>query len=236
AFERVELTLQPADTLVFYTDGVTEAFNPEGDCYGSARLLSALNGGGAESPSTLAARLLAEVRAFAHGAPQSDDIALIVMRLSPGPNPALLDGPPRLTLELQATPEEVMRGVEALEGFCREHRVPEPLLFGLKLAMEEVSSNIVNHAYQKEAQHKFTVLIQHLGDRLVIETRDHGPAFNPLTAPPPPLPAAAEESSLGGLGIYLVRQYLDDLAYVREEEENVLRLVRLLPARQSPPL
>jgi sigma-B regulation protein RsbU (phosphoserine phosphatase) len=40
AFERVELSLRDGDAVTFYTDGVTEAFNPEEELYGSERLLA----------------------------------------------------------------------------------------------------------------------------------------------------------------------------------------------------
>src|SRR5215468_5427780 len=52
----------------------------------------------------------------------------------------------RMTLELQPTPQEVMRAVEALQDFARTQRAPEKTVFGLALALEECGSNIVNHA------------------------------------------------------------------------------------------
>ena len=56
-----------------------------------------------------------------------------------------------MTLELHATPEEVMRAVEALAGVRRGARqVPAKILFGLTLALEECGSNIVNHALQRD--------------------------------------------------------------------------------------
>ena len=56
-----------------------------------------------------------------------------------------------MTLELHATPQEVMRAVEAFEGFAREQSVPEPIICKLQLALEECASNIVNHALQRDA-------------------------------------------------------------------------------------
>ncbi len=57
-----------------------------------------------------------------------------------------------MNLELHATPEEVMRAVEALQEFARTQGVPEKMIFGLALALEECGSNIVNHALQRDAQ------------------------------------------------------------------------------------
>jgi sigma-B regulation protein RsbU (phosphoserine phosphatase) len=80
SFERTDLALQAGDSLVIYTDGVNEAFNPQAECYGNDRLLRDLGAFAGQAPSALAAGLLKQVRAFAAGAPQSDDIAILVLK------------------------------------------------------------------------------------------------------------------------------------------------------------
>ncbi|MEY3898095.1 MAG: hypothetical protein RLZZ214_3616 [Verrucomicrobiota bacterium] len=80
-FERTELTLHPGDSLVFYTDGVSEAFNPTDECYGDDRLLADTTALAGQSPSELTAALLARVHAFADSAPQSDDIAILTLKI-----------------------------------------------------------------------------------------------------------------------------------------------------------
>jgi sigma-B regulation protein RsbU (phosphoserine phosphatase) len=80
-FERTELTLREGDALVFYTDGVSEAFNPADECYGNERLLvdaAALTG---QPAPAIAAGLLEKVRAFAGTAKQSDDIAILAFKV-----------------------------------------------------------------------------------------------------------------------------------------------------------
>ncbi len=83
-FERTELTLRNGDALVFYTDGVSEAFNPQDECYGSERLLADAGAFAGQSPTALTAGLLTKVRAFAGAAPQSDDIAILSLKVSGG--------------------------------------------------------------------------------------------------------------------------------------------------------
>jgi sigma-B regulation protein RsbU (phosphoserine phosphatase) len=78
-FEERSARLDPGDCLVLYTDGVTEAFNPEGQMYDELRLREqvGLHGGGAAQ--TLVTKIFESVTAFAAGQPQSDDITLAVM-------------------------------------------------------------------------------------------------------------------------------------------------------------
>jgi sigma-B regulation protein RsbU (phosphoserine phosphatase) len=80
-FERTAITLRPGDAIVFYTDGVSEAFNPEDECYGDDRLIAdtALLAG--QSAPVLTGELLKKVHAFANGAPQSDDIAILSLKI-----------------------------------------------------------------------------------------------------------------------------------------------------------
>jgi sigma-B regulation protein RsbU (phosphoserine phosphatase) len=87
-FNCTELTLGDGDGLIFYSDGVSEAFNPQQECYGSERLLAdtavLVNSPSSEIP----AALLKTVRAFAAGAPQSDDIAILSLKLDGANGPA----------------------------------------------------------------------------------------------------------------------------------------------------
>jgi sigma-B regulation protein RsbU (phosphoserine phosphatase) len=81
-FERTELTLRAGDALIFYTDGVSEAFNPEDECYGDARLLADAGALAGQPPPAVTTGLLQKVHAYAGTAPQSDDIAILTLRVS----------------------------------------------------------------------------------------------------------------------------------------------------------
>ena len=132
-----------------------------------------------------------------------------------------------MTLELHATPEEVMRAVETMQQFAEENGVHEKTIFGLALALEECGSNVVNHALHGDAEQKFQVCIERSGDLFVIELRDRGPEFDPTAAADREM--HAEDDDLpGGWGIQLVRRYTDEVRYSRIAGENVLRLTKRL--------
>jgi serine/threonine-protein kinase RsbW len=138
-----------------------------------------------------------------------------------------------MNLTLHATPEEVMRAVEALQGYASAQGVPEKIIFGLSLALEECGSNIVNHALQRDPQKTFRVAIEQAGGTFVIELRDGGPPFDP-TAAPARKPHADDDDLPGGWGIQLVRRYLDEIQYRREAGENILRLTKRLDGPAGP--
>lgn len=132
-----------------------------------------------------------------------------------------------MTLELQGTPEEVMRAVEALEAFGEEKEIPAKILFGLTLALEECGSNVVNHALHRDPERSFRVTFNHTGGEMIIELRDTGVEFDPTLAPPGD-GIADDDEPPGGWGIFLVRKYTDEMRYTREGGENVLRLIKKL--------
>jgi serine phosphatase RsbU (regulator of sigma subunit) len=79
-----EVAVGPGDVLLLYTDGVTEAFNGREELFGEERLDAVARGLGDAAPDQCIERILAAVQGFSEGAPQSDDITLVVVRIGAG--------------------------------------------------------------------------------------------------------------------------------------------------------
>lgn len=78
-FETAKITLQKADKLFLYTDGVTEAMNHKNDLYSSERLLNCMKRLSDKSIENMSKDLLKDVKVFTDGAPQSDDITILCL-------------------------------------------------------------------------------------------------------------------------------------------------------------
>ena len=133
----------------------------------------------------------------------------------------------RMTFDLHATPEEVMRAVEAFQEFARAQEIAEKTAFGLALALEESACNIVNYALEHAAEQTFRVTFGRADDEIFIELRDRGPEFDP-TAWNESGSETASDDGVGGWGIRLVRRYMDEIHYERNAGENILRLNKRL--------
>jgi len=79
-YEEEETPLRPGDTLILYSDGVSDAADANDEAFGEERLLKCLNGACALEPEKLIEHVLGQVRAFAADRPQFDDITLLVVR------------------------------------------------------------------------------------------------------------------------------------------------------------
>ncbi len=101
-----------------------------------------------------------------------------------------------------------------------------------ELAVDEAFSNIVEHAYGGESQEiiECTCLIDKSG--LTISLRDCGKPFDPTTVPDPDLSADLEDRDVGGLGLFFIRQLMDEVSFkfVFDQKTgkqcNVLRMVK----------
>jgi len=76
------LRLAPGDLLVFFTDGISEAMNERGDCFGESQLAELVEEHGHLPIGELRERILREIAAFVGGAPQHDDMTMILLRVN----------------------------------------------------------------------------------------------------------------------------------------------------------
>jgi anti-sigma regulatory factor (Ser/Thr protein kinase) len=95
----------------------------------------------------------------------------------------------------------------------------------LLLAAEEVYINIVRYAYP-ESLGKVTIHCRIDEDSLVLKIKDEGIPFNPLQLPEPHLVSCLKERKVGGLGVFLMRRFADNVKYEKQGKYNVLTLVK----------
>ena len=79
--EEDRIPLQMGDVIVFYTDGITEAMNADSDLFGEERLVKLVEEHGHLPPEELRERILREIDAFVAGAPQHDDMTMILLKV-----------------------------------------------------------------------------------------------------------------------------------------------------------
>jgi len=111
-----------------------------------------------------------------------------------------------------------------LRDRLKELGLHETELLRCEIALEEVLVNIINHAYQGEVG-EIDLAYEKQGDFITIIVRDHGIPFNPLEHKKEyDYSAPLEEREIGGLGIIMIKEFMDEIEYKRENEMNVLFL------------
>lgn len=224
--------LEPGECLLAYTDGVTEAFNTYQEAYGLERLRT-LPGAPLDAASACQ-RVLADVQAFAAGAPPSDDITVLaIARGSDGSHrtqahAAGAQGDTSVHISIAHTPDDVMQLTDAIDALLALHGADVPVRNDARLIIEEVASNAVTHAVSEDAPMEMHARVEERC--LWLEFRDRGRPFDPTGQAMPDLDADIDERPIGGLGIYLVQQLASSVEYQRADGCNILRVTLRLDA------
>jgi serine/threonine-protein kinase RsbW len=94
-----------------------------------------------------------------------------------------------------------------------------------QLAVEEAITNVVVHGYKKTG-YQINLSCRAAPDHIEVQITDSAPQFNPLLIPEPDTDSDVSERQIGGLGIYLVRQVMDNISYRFENGKNILTLTK----------
>ncbi|KEF41381.1 MAG: hypothetical protein ER33_11715 [Cyanobium sp. CACIAM 14] len=106
--------------------------------------------------------------------------------------------------------------------------VPSETAGKLELCLNEVLANLIDHAGAGPSSPpvQLSLELADCGDRALatLTICDAGEAFDPLSVSHGPLPRSLQEAEPGGLGLLLVRRFMDELGYERADGRNVLRM------------
>lgn len=117
---------------------------------------------------------------------------------------------------------------ERVEGFGTAQNLPASVVNALNVVLDEAVSNAINHGYDAGVRGEIAVRLRRAPDGVLLEVEDDGRPFDPLQAPPPDLTLSLERRPIGGLGIHLIRNLMDEVSYARVGGRNVLKMVKYL--------
>ncbi len=130
------------------------------------------------------------------------------------------------TIRLPARIANLEKLVDFTIGVLREGKIGERTVSDLHLAVDEACTNCCSYAYPGEEPGEVELTCRIGPEEIRIAIRDWGRPFNPLEARPPDLTLDIEDRPIGGLGIFLLKKFSDRLEYRREQDANVLTIVK----------
>jgi serine/threonine-protein kinase RsbW len=102
----------------------------------------------------------------------------------------------------------------------------------IELAVEEAFVNICNYAY-RDGEGDVEMICRDNGGHFIIEIEDYGKPFNILTLPEPDVTSGITERHVQGLGVLLIKKFMDDVCYCREADKNRLSLILYRPVSDN---
>ena len=107
-------------------------------------------------------------------------------------------------------------------------------VFNIELAVDEACTNVIMHAFEKDNSESYTVVCLIDDASFTIEVNDRGKFFDFDSVPEPEVQASIDDRKVGGLGIYLIRQIMDEVMF-NQEPDGLKRLVmRKLIIKENP--
>jgi serine/threonine-protein kinase RsbW len=133
------------------------------------------------------------------------------------------------TLKVEAVLENVPLAIDCVAQAAAACGCDTQALYQIQVAVDEVCANVVQHAYKGMEPGDMEVSCYYDDLTFVIRVRDWGRAFDPDSIAAPNLEAPLDERSLGGLGLFLVRQFMDGVEFTFDAERgNELVLTKRL--------
>jgi sigma-B regulation protein RsbU (phosphoserine phosphatase) len=234
-FTEQDALIDPGHTLFLYTDGLTEAEDSENRQFGEKRveemankLADKLAQASADSAhhhaETIVKAFADGVNDFVGGATQSDDLTLLAIEYTKKQKDVIL----KRSITLPNDVNEIPQLNVFIDGICESLELDASTTMQLNLAVEEAVVNVMKYAYPLGFNGEVIVEGQADDSELKIIISDQGAPFDPTAKTDADITLSAEDRPIGGLGIFLVRQYMDSINYERVDGTNVLTLLKSL--------
>lgn len=126
---------------------------------------------------------------------------------------SLAISPSKVVLELLADKNAYSLVTQQLEHLLVPLGCDPAVYMQLELVLEELITNIVNHGYLDQRQGHISCSLLLIEQTLLIKISDDGDPFDPFSLPAPDLSLSISERQIGGLGVHLIRSYMNEYAY-----------------------
>ena len=220
-FKAGEIELHPGDTLVLYTDGVTEAPR-NGRPFGQGKFSDLITDFGAGTPGEVVQAIRRSVETWSFGSELRDDLALVVCQVVPD---TAVDEPTR-ELVLPNEPARIADVRRFVSSFLSDLRCPVDVSHEVVLAANEAAANACRYGRRPNSRGELRVRCAARAREVVLTIADEGPGFDARSLARRSLP---DRFASGGRGLYLMQSLMDDVDIASSSAGTTVTLVRSIP-------
>ena len=228
AYRQGSLRLRQGDTLLLYTDGVTEATSLQQQLYGEDRLIRTIADADSVTPEGLLQALWKDVDEFQKDAAQFDDITMLAVTYHGNGFEEKSDKPDM---------DKMREFADFVEQVLEENGISMKTVMKIQMTVDEIYSNICYYSGAEEVT--VGIRVEESSDQkdrrykesrvkkeITLYFEDDGMPYNPLERPDPDVEKLLEQRKEGGLGIYLVKKRMDRAEYEYINERNKLTVYK----------
>jgi sigma-B regulation protein RsbU (phosphoserine phosphatase) len=218
-FENQTIRLSIDESLLLYTDGVTEAMTSNKELFSADRLLDTVCRFKPKTSEECIKNIKNKLISFVDGAEQSDDITMLC--LSNNTKKVLIFDE---TIKFKANMAEYKNFLTWLGAVSKRLSWEQNFFSQINLVLEEWIINIISHAFEDKNTHWIEVRLWQDNKHLNISVIDDGIPFNPVEYSIDNTSASLEDRKIGGLGISFIKQTLDSFDYERQGNKNIVTM------------
>ena len=139
----------------------------------------------------------------------------------------------KYSFKLKSNLSELETLCQQMEKCGKSLGLTKKCIFEINLALDELFTNIISYGFTDDDEHVIKVTLTPQNKILCLSIEDDGLPFNPIDAQEPDLECTVEDCKIGGLGIHLIRNLMDDICYERCGDKNVLTLKKNIEEAQE---
>jgi sigma-B regulation protein RsbU (phosphoserine phosphatase) len=220
-----EAFVAPGDTLVLFTDGVTEAEARDGSLFGVDRVAALVREAPDGDPGALVQTIVDTVGTHAADFHAIDDLTIMAVGFRPREVTAGRgDGGAHWLIEPEGSPAGIRQTQHWLHAILAARDVDRERIDDVELIAEELLTNVVHAAGSAAGGVRLSLACSLTASEIVLTFRDDGMRFDPTEVESPRLDAEIADREIGGLGILIVRRLADVCRYARIDGWNVLEI------------
>ena len=124
--------------------------------------------------------------------------------------------------------DEIQRVYAQFEELVEKAKLQENITGKINMVLDELLSNIIQYGYQDSDEHEIKIMANVIDTKMQIQIEDDGIAFNPFEISTPDINESLDDRDIGGLGIHLTQNIMDECQYQRLGNKNIVMLIKNL--------
>jgi sigma-B regulation protein RsbU (phosphoserine phosphatase) len=214
--------LRHGDHVFMYTDGIPEAHNDQDEMFTDASLANFLKNEIFVSSKQTVQSIIEVVEKFENGADRFDDITALCLDYS-NKNIFMKD---EASITIKNSIDQLQSVMDCFEEFAGKNALSMKITMQLNIAIDEFISNTIKYAFSENSMHEITVEFTIENNNLKLTIEDDGIEFDPFGRNPPDTTLGIQEREIGGLGIHITKELMDEYSYTRVNGINTILLIK----------
>ena len=219
--EEEKITLPKGSVILLYTDGITEAKSVSNELYGEKRFLESIKRSYEIDNHVYHPYVMQDIHNFTEGAEQSDDMTFLYISYK---SHDYIDE----DYDFVMNKDNLKKAMDFISDVAKENKLNKSLTSKISIALDEILSNIEKYALgqrkNRDVNVKIRFMIDYTHNEVNLTIKDDAVMYNPLENKDPDVTLNLEERTEGGLGLFMVKNLMDEVKYEYNHYMNILSM------------